>query len=319
MSIPNQHKPITTTSAGNGTAKYFLLDGTGFVERLETFGNDLTVVNAARVSFAKESHTLDERDAKLIRYLARHNHITPFFHPQVRFRLKMPIFVAREWFRHTIGFSRNEVSRRYVDSRPECWVPVGGIRERDAKAKQGSKDTFIAANNEAIGLISNFQETAVNFYEDLLKLGVAPEVARGVLPQSMYTEFIETGSLYAYARLCKLRLDPHAQKEIRDYADAIARCLQGAFPVSWAALMENVWDVAEPAPAIAVTNQPLIETPTVAPVAVQEHSPEFIPAPPSYPPRAFPISVDMELPAIEITIDSTLRQLQELQVHPWGC
>jgi hypothetical protein len=135
----------------------------------------------------------------------------------------------------------------------------------------------------------------------------------------MYTEFIETGSLYAYARLCKLRLDPHAQKEIRDYADAIARCLQGAFPVSWAALMENVWDVAEPAAApaaapAATPAQPLIEVPVAAPVIAQEHSPEFIPAPP-----AFPISIDMSLPVIEITVDSTLRQMQELQIHPWGC
>ena len=306
MSIPNQHKPITVSSACNGTAKYFLLDGTGFVERMETFGSDLTVVNAARVSFAKESHTLDERDAKLIKYLARHNHITPFFHPQVRFRLKMPIFVAREWFRHTIGFSRNEVSRRYVDSRPECWVPVGGIRERDAKAKQGSKDTFIAANNEAIGIISGFQANAVDTYNKLLGLGVAPEVARGVLPQSMYTEFIETGSLYAYARLCKLRLDPHAQKEIRDYADAIARCLRGAFPVSWAALMENVWSGAEePAPAPATAAQPLIEIP---------QPPEVIPAPP-----IFPIQIDRSFPAIEVMVDSTLQQFQEWKIHPWGC
>ena len=304
MSIPNQHKSITVSSVGNGTAKYFLLDGTGFVERMETFGNDLTVVNAARVSFAKESHTLDERDAKLIKYLARHNHITPFFHPQVRFRLKMPIFVAREWFRHTIGFSRNAVSRRYVDSRPECWVPVGGIRERDAKAKQGSKDTFIAANNEAIGIISGFQANAIDTYNKLLGLGVAPEVARGVLPQSMYTEFIETGSLYAYARLCKLRLDPHAQKEIRDYADAIARCLRGAFPVSWAALMENVWSGAEePAPATAA--QPLTEIP---------QPPEFIPAPP-----IFPIQIDSSFPAIEVMVDSTLQQFQEWKIHPWGC
>ena len=89
-----------------------LLDGTGSVELLGAFGDDLTVVNAARVSFAKESTTLDEKDVKLINYLAKHNHITPFFHPQVRLRLKMPIYVAREWFRHTIGFARNEVSRR---------------------------------------------------------------------------------------------------------------------------------------------------------------------------------------------------------------
>ena len=99
--------------------KVAVLDTTGFVELLETFGSDLTVVNAARVSFAKESAAMTGADEKLIKYLAKHNHISPFFHPQLRFRLKMPIFVAREWFRHTVGFSRNEVSRRYIDTTPE--------------------------------------------------------------------------------------------------------------------------------------------------------------------------------------------------------
>ena len=102
--------------------KVAVLDTTGFVELLETFGSDLTVVNAARVSFAKESAAMTAGDGKLINYLATHNHISPFFHPQLRFRLKMPIFVAREWFRHTVGFSRNEVSRRYIDTPPECYI-----------------------------------------------------------------------------------------------------------------------------------------------------------------------------------------------------
>ena len=107
------------------------------MELLDVFGDDLTVVNAARVSFAKESRELTLNDEKLIHYLAKHNHNSPFFHPQIRFRLKMPIFVAREWYRHQIGFARNEVSRRYVDSEPECYVPK--LRERDPKLKQGSK------------------------------------------------------------------------------------------------------------------------------------------------------------------------------------
>ena len=120
--------------------KVNVLDNKGFVERLEVFGNDLTVVNAARVSFAKESHEFSEQDGKLIRYLAKHNHVTPFFHPQIRMRIKMPIFVAREWYRHQIGFARNEVSRRYVDSPPECYVPnAQDIRARDSNKKQGSK------------------------------------------------------------------------------------------------------------------------------------------------------------------------------------
>jgi len=207
----------------------------GFVELLDVFGDDLTVVNAARVSFAKESEEMNSKDEKLIQYLASHNHITPFFHPQLRFRLKMPIYVAREWFRHGIGFARNEVSRRYVDTQPECYNPTD-IRERDQNLKQGSKLTNIEQNDEVSQTIQHIQDDLIVFYNRLLELKVAPELARGVLPQSMYTEFIETGSLSAYARLCKLRLDPHAQFEIRQYAQAVSDLIQTKFPVCWESL-----------------------------------------------------------------------------------
>lgn len=238
----------TAASSDNGNRKalIYMPDGAGFVERLEVFGDELTIVNAARVSFAKESHEFTKQDEKLVKYLAKNGHISPFFHPQIRFRLKMPIFVAREWFRHTIGFSRNEVSRRYVDTKPECWLPVAGIRARDAKLKQGSRPESVENHNELLSKIGEFQKGAVEFYESLLAQNVAPEVARGVLPQSMYTEFIETGSLYAYARLCNLRLDPHAQKEIRDYAEALSQTLAALFPVSWPALTASVQKPVEP-------------------------------------------------------------------------
>jgi thymidylate synthase (FAD) len=214
-----------------------LLDGNGSVEVLDIFGDDLTVVNAARVSFAKESTTMDPRDEKLVKYLAKHNHITPFFHPQVRLRLKMPIYVAREWFRHTIGFARNEVSRRYVDEPPQCYMPAAAdVRARDSNKKQGSKETPVDEAGAVAQKIEAAQKAAMDTYAELLALGVAPEVARGVLPQSMYTEFIETGSLAAYARLCGLRLDPHAQREIQVYAQAVSDLLESRFPVSWAAL-----------------------------------------------------------------------------------
>lgn len=208
------------------------------MELLEVFGNDLTVVNAARVSFHKIATVMETKDEKLISYLAKHNHNSPFFHPQARFRLKMPIFVAREWFRHTVGFSRNEVSRRYVDDEPECWVPTE-LRARDTNKKQGSKDELIPTNPEVVKQIQNFTEGAVSFYNFLLQEGVAPEIARAVLPQSMYTEFIETASLAAYSRLCGLRLDPHAQKEIREFAAAVAEQMEKAFPVSWKALASD--------------------------------------------------------------------------------
>ena len=209
------------------------------VELLHTLGDDLMVVNAARVSFAKHSDEFKEQDGKLINYLAKHNHISPFFHPQIQFRIRMPIFVAREWYRHQIGFSRNEVSRRYVSDTPNCWIPdVSEFREKDPKAKQGSKENSIEYSHEAQSLYVEAIEKAVDTYESLLKMNVAPEIARTVLPQSMYTEFIETGSLAAYARLYKLRTSPDAQREIQKYAHEIGKLLSEKFPVSWKALTE---------------------------------------------------------------------------------
>lgn len=215
-------------------------DNIGSVELLHSMGDDLMVVNAARVSFHKESNQMTSGDAKLIKYLADHDHISPFFHPQIQFRIKMPIFVAREWYRHQIGFSRNEVSRRYVDSEPEYWTPAPHeIRERDPKLKQGSKETPVENAEELYGKIEDCSRNCVHLYETLLKSGVAPEVARTVLPQSMYTEFIETGSLAAYARLYKLRTSPDAQREIQSYAKAIGNLLAQKFPFSWAALTSS--------------------------------------------------------------------------------
>jgi len=216
-----------------------LSDNSGSVELLGTFGDDLTVVNAARVSFAKESTLLTEGDKKLIHYLAKNNHVSPFFHPQIRLRLKMPLFVAREWFRHTVGFARNEVSRRYVDSEPECYIPnEESIRERDTNKKQGSKSTHVENSEYAKDCIVELTHSSIYTYNALLAAKVAPEVARMILPQSMHTEFIETASLYAYARLCKLRLNPDAQHEIQLYAQAVNSLLEKQFPESWVALNE---------------------------------------------------------------------------------
>lgn len=207
------------------------------VELLEVFGNDLTVVNAARVSFAKESNAMTLADEKLIAYLAKHNHTSPFFHPQIRFRIKMPIFVAREWYRHTIGFARNEVSRRYVSDTPECWIPTPDhLRQKDPKVKQGSKDEAVPNAVEIAEYIHTHIEGTVSLYEHLLEQGVAPEVARCILPQGMYTEFIETASLAAYARLYKLRFAPDAQREIQDFAKQVGDILEEYFPISWKAL-----------------------------------------------------------------------------------
>jgi thymidylate synthase (FAD) len=208
------------------------------VELVETFGTDLTVVNAARVSLGKHVDTFTERDAKLVKYLADHNHVSPFFHPQARFRLKMPIWMAREWFRHTIGFARNEVSRRYVDEPPTFYVP-SAIRSRAPTKKQGSQDDVHPQDETVRRILQEDFHTAATTYTMLLGYGVCPEQARMVLPQSMMTEFIETGSLAAYARLVALRTTPEAQQEIREVAEAVSRVLADAFPVSWKALLEH--------------------------------------------------------------------------------
>jgi thymidylate synthase (FAD) len=205
---------------------------------MDVFGDDLTVVNAARVSFAKESTNMTAGDEKLVKYLANHNHVTPFFHPQARFRLSMPIFVAREWFRHQIGFARNEVSRRYVDSDPEFWMPTE-LRERDSNKKQGSKENKIQYNGHCLAKMRIHNDASLDLYKDLMGYGVCPEQARAVLPQSMMTEFIETGSLAAYARLYKLRSDPTAQREIQDLARQVGEILAQKFPISWAALTSS--------------------------------------------------------------------------------
>ena len=208
------------------------------VELLESFGSDLTVVNAARVSLGKHVDEFTDKDAKLCKYLADHDHISPFFHPQARFRLKMPIWMAREWFRHTIGFSRNEVSRRYVDEPPTFHLP-DAIRTRAANKKQGSNDDVHPQNEALLFLMRKSYEEANRVYKGLLDEGVCPEQARMVLPQGMMTEFIETGSLAAYARLCKLRLGPDAQKEIQDVAQSVSDALSTVFPHTWSVLMQH--------------------------------------------------------------------------------
>jgi thymidylate synthase (FAD) len=205
------------------------------VELLETFGDDLTVVNAARVSLGKHVDTFTDRDAKLIKYLVDHEHTSPFFHPQARFRLRMPIWMAREWFRHTVGFARNEVSRRYVDDPPTFFVPAE-LRTRAPNKKQGSNDDVHPNNQMLRKLIEVETKSSVTAYQALLDQRVAPEQARMVLPQSMMTEFIETGSLAAYARLCGLRMSPDAQQEIQEVAKMVSEALERAFPVSWKAL-----------------------------------------------------------------------------------
>lgn len=209
------------------------------VHSFPTLDDDLTVVNAARASFGKEKAVFDEADAKLIRYLAKHNHIMPFAHPHIRFRIEAPIFVARQLAKHQVGGVWSEESRRYVDDEPDIYEPKTW-RSRADNVKQGSGADLDAASRMMAGAVyDDAVSKAVQAYEDMLRLGVAPEMARGVLPLASMTTWIWTGSLLFFSRVCKLRLDSHAQAETREVAEKIAYECGKVFPVAWEALMAN--------------------------------------------------------------------------------
>jgi len=263
------------------------------VTYIDNMGTDLSVVNAAKVSFGKRSEWeggshpyfdkpkhLSKQDQGLIQFLARGctsgdwesliytlrdidedydtdhkeiedimNHIrkmpshwSPFAHTAITLHLKMPIFVARQIMKHTTGIEYNEVSRRYVDSEPEFYVPDVWRKKAD-NVKQGSSDTKVeflrmqgfgeqSVNDGAF----KHQMHSLDLYRDMIKAGVAPEQARMVLPQSMYTEVIATGNLYAWANMYIQRSDSHAQKETQDLAKQIGEIIQPLYPVSWEAL-----------------------------------------------------------------------------------
>jgi thymidylate synthase (FAD) len=206
-------------------------------EYISHMGDDLTVVNAARVSFDKESTDVGSSgDAKLINYLAKHGHWTPFSHPQITMRYTVPIFVARQEFKHIVGFTRNEVSRRYVDDTPEFYYPESWRNRPEGSVKQGS--VGIHNNSDEYGeWYDSYVARAKEFYTHLIEKGVAPEQARMVLPQSMYTSYYVTGSLAAFARFVKQRTDPHAQVEIQDLAKMVDKVIKPLYPISWEALL----------------------------------------------------------------------------------
>lgn len=207
------------------------------VDLIDHMGSDLTVVNAARVSFDKTSSTLDNKDIKLINYLARHNHWSPFSHCFVQFRVKAPIFIARQLAKHQVGLSWNEVSRRYVDSPPEFYEP-DTWRGKPENVKQGS-DGQAKSQYFPNLYLGDVTELALNNYDKMIVQGVAPEMARMVLPQNMYTEWYWSGSLYAFSRVCKLRLDKTSQIEVQDIARQLsAHCLT-LFPHCWNALIKS--------------------------------------------------------------------------------
>lgn len=225
---------------------------------IDSMGSDLSVVNAARVSFGKKSeweekvhpsgdfaeNALSDKDTKLIHYLAKHKHISPFGHAFASFHIKAPIFVARQLVKHK--FLRwNEISRRYVDDEPEFYTPEVW-RGRSADKKQGSDGvvelyefTFEIADHQYYGdsYDNGLYASALGVYKILLKQGVAPEQARMVLPQSTMTEFYWSGSLDAFASMCVLRLKDDTQFETRLVAQQIDEVMSNLYPVSWEALV----------------------------------------------------------------------------------
>ena len=218
---------------------------------IDHMGSDLSVVNAARVSFGKSSQlvftddpedygSLSERDAKLINYLAKHKHLSPFGHAFASFHVKAPIFVARQLVKHK--FLRwNEISRRYVDDEPEFYTPEVW-RGRSADKKQGSDGVSVWNHGQGTGYREQeyevMQEVAW-LYGKMVKLGVAPEQARMVLPQSTMTEWYWSGSLDAFTSMCRLRCASDTQQETRVVAQQIDTVMSELFPVSWSALMSN--------------------------------------------------------------------------------
>lgn len=200
---------------------------------IDHMGSDLSVVNAARVSFGKRHAEFQDKDVKLIKYLAKHNHKSPFNHAFATFHVKAPVFVARQLVKHEY-MPWNEISRRYVDEEPEFYTPTNW-RGRSEDKKQGSSGEMFTDVSPNYAYMA-----ARETYRNLLMDGVAPEQARMVLPQAMMTEWYWSGSLFAFAKMCSLRLKDDTQEETRVVAQQINDEMSKLFPVSWEALLENL-------------------------------------------------------------------------------
>jgi thymidylate synthase (FAD) len=223
------------------------------VKLIDHMGSDLTVVNAARVSFSKTSEwgtmpfangpvdgLLSEGDERLIKYLAKHNHWSPFGHASMQFHVKAPIFVARQLVKHQVGLVWNEVSRRYVDTEVEFYEPTEWRLAADDKKQGSSKETIkYDVSSGAMPSVTAIHGWAKECYENMLNMNIAPEMARMVLPQSMYTEWYWSGTLMAFARVCNLRCKPDAQVETQMVADQIDVLAKELFPNSWEALRDE--------------------------------------------------------------------------------
>jgi len=215
----------------------------GSVELLNyTPSGDLLVVNAARCSFDKQHDEFEEgKDDKLIKYLAKHQHLLPFRHPSATVRIVAPLFVLRQLGKHQVGFSWSEVSRRYISDDPEFHSPLGCWRQAADNVKQGSSLEFIDFPEAIIvdDKLDKFHKDALDLYNSYLESNICPEQARMVLPQSMMTTTVTTGTLLGWQHLYNLRTEDHTQEETQSYAKAIGELMRNIFPVSWVALCEH--------------------------------------------------------------------------------
>ena len=220
------------------------------VTLIDHMGSDLSVVNAARVSFGKTHTALTEGDKKLINYVAKHGHWTPFGHATLSFHIMAPIFVARQLVKHQVGLVWNEVSRRYVDYTPEYWMPKVW-RGRPTDKKQGSSEAQIGwldRETRTGAAVRESCDKSVEIYLKMIEKGIAPEQARMVLPQNTYTEWYWTGSLFAFARVCGLRCKGDTQEETRNVAWDIHDLAKEKFPVSWESLFYACLLYTSPSP-----------------------------------------------------------------------
>ena len=209
------------------------------VELIDYMGTDLSVVNAARVSFGKKHDEMTKGDVGLINFLGKHGHFTPFCHATLSFHIKAPIFVARQLAKHQVGLTINEISRRYVDDPPEFFFPEKWRGNPDDKKQGSDPDSNIEWIDREMRVgtaVRKASKQATETYKKLLEAGVCAEQARMVLPQNVYTEFYWTGSLYAFSRVCNLRCKDDTQKETRDVAWEIQDLAKEKFPVSWPSL-----------------------------------------------------------------------------------
>lgn len=206
-------------------------------EYVDHMGSDDSIVNAARVSFAKDaSQYTPDQNERLIKFLARERHELPFAHTAITLRCSAPVPIRTQCFKSKIGFVENEESRRYISSTPELFVPV--FREAVKNKKQGSGGVH-PAHESWQTVYSDFCAHAVDAYENMIRDGICPEQARFILPQGVMVNWIWTGSLLAYARFYNLRSKPDAQKETRDLAESVADRLWALFPVGWTALTKG--------------------------------------------------------------------------------